>query len=58
MDTEREMAERHRQQEQEQRVINQKLAARYVARTAVNEGWSLEDMDEVLLALGVHPSLG
>ena len=58
MDTEKELIDRHRVEEQAQKEANRKLAANYVARTAVMEKWSLEEMDEVLQALGIHPSLG
>lgn len=58
MDTEKELIDKHRTEEQAQKAANRKLAAKYVARTAVMEGWSLEEMDEVLRALGIHPSLG
>ena len=58
MDTEKELIDRHRTAELAQKAADRALAARYVARTAVMEKWSLDDMDEVLQALGIHPSLG
>ena len=58
MDTEKELIDRHRLEEHQIRETNRKLAAKYVARAAVTEKWSLEDLDEVLRALGIHPSLG
>lgn len=58
MDTEKELIDRQRTEEQIQKALDRKLAAKYVARTAVKEKWPLDDLDEVLGALGIHPPLG